>query len=215
MLYDISIKLVENFKPFFLCTSPRAFWQSWHISFMEWIRDYLILPFRNFRKKEWMISLRILLALLIVGIWHKAGWNWLAFGLMHGLALVFYRWWNLFLRSYSLSFPSIVSKTFGFLFMLNLYFFSGLLHRSPDLQTAFLILQSISLEGYGVMNYLIYSLQFIGPLFIYEMMVLKTKDEFFVLKYPWMIRAFLMALALSFIILFERTGESGFIYFDF
>lgn len=212
------IRLVQNFKPFFLCTSPNAFWRSWHISFMEWIRDYLILPFRSFRKSEWMISLRILLALLIVGIWHKASLNWVAFGLMHGLALLIYRWWNLFQRRHNMDFPLWIKKGVGFLFMIFIYFLSGLLHRSFELKETFQILQSISLfKGwhYGIMNYLIYSFQFIGPLFLYEITTLKKKDEFFILKSHWIIRAFVMALALSFIILFERVSKPSFIYFDF
>ena len=212
------IRLVQNFKPFFLCTSPNAFWRSWHISFMEWIRDYLILPFRNFRKREWMISLRILLALLIVGIWHKASLNWVAFGLMHGLALLLYRRWNLFQRKHNMSLPLWIKKGGGLLFMITLYFFSGLLHQSSDLQETSKILQSISLFkgwNYGMTNYLIYSFQFLGPLFIYEIITLKKRDEFFILKSHWSIRAFVTALALSSIILFERVSEPGFIYLDF
>ena len=212
------IQLIQNFKPFFMCSSPAAFWRTWHISFMEWVRDYLILPLRNFRKTEFLISLRILLALSVVGIWHKISWNWLVFGLMHGLALLLYRWWNLSQRKYHIKLPSWFKKSFGFLFMIHLYFFSGLLHRSSDLKTAFSMLQSIPLSdfwNYGIVNYLIYIFQFIGPLIFYEVMTLIKKDEFFILKYHWLFRAFMMALALSFLILFERTSESGFVYFAF
>ena len=212
------IKLVQNFKPFFLCTSPNAFWRHWHISFMEWIRDYLFLPFRNFRKKEWMISVWILLVFLIVGIWHKANLNWLIFGLIHGLALLIYRRWRLFQRKYNIGPPTWFQKSFGFLFMMHLHFCSGLLIRSSDLQETFHLLQSIDLfevQYHGIRNYLIYAFQFLCPLFLYEIIVLKKKDEFFIFKYHWSIQAFIIALVLSFIIIFERGGEPNFIYFDF
>lgn len=219
MAMFFGIKLVQNFKPFYISTSPNAFWRAWHISFMEWVRDYLVLPFINLhKKKEWMISLRILFALFIVGIWHEASLNWVAFGLMHGMALLLYRWWNLLQRRYGFVIFPVLGKTFGFLFMFNLYFFSGLLHRSPDFSQVLLILKSIGeFSGwhYGVVNLCLYILQILVPLIVYEFMTLKTKDEFFILKYHWIIRAFMMALALLFITGFERTGPPNFVYFDF
>ena len=211
------IYLVPNFKPFFVCSSPNAFWRTWHISFMEWVRDYLILPFRKFRKTEFLISVRILSALLFVGLWHQASWNWVVFGLIHGMAILCYRWWSLFKRKYHINRFSYLQKCFGFLFMIHIYFLSGLLHRSGSLEKTFSMFQSINLlcGWHGTMNYLIYSLQFLGPLFLYEIFILKKKDEFFILKSHWLFRAFVIALALSFITIFERMSEPGFIYFDF
>ena len=54
---------------------------------MEWVRDYLVLPFHRRHRPEWITSLHIIIVLVVVGVWHGAGWNWVLFGLIHGVAL--------------------------------------------------------------------------------------------------------------------------------
>ena len=53
----LGITLPENFNFPYLATSPREFWQRWHISLSTWIRDYLYLPllgtFRSARDDAW------------------------------------------------------------------------------------------------------------------------------------------------------------------
>ena len=163
-------------------------------------------------------GLHIMLVLLMVGLWHKASWNWVCFGLMHGSALVLYRQWNLFNRTRNFSLPTAVSVPLGLLFMYSLYFFSGLFHRADDLSQVDFILSTIALgEGWhiGIVDYLLYAFQFLGPLILYETFIVIKKDEFFILKAHQLIRALMVALALSSVTLFERTAESTFIYFDF
>ncbi|MCY4523565.1 MAG: hypothetical protein OXB84_02375, partial [Halobacteriovoraceae bacterium] len=212
------IKLIQNFKPFFISTSPREFWRSWHISFMEWVRDYLVLPFHKIKRKEWITSLHIFITLLVVGLWHKASWNWLLFGSLHGSALVISRQWNIFQKKYQVEIPNLLQKGIGFCFMLTLYFFSGLFHRSKDLDQTITLLSSFSITGGWHREFVdlcFYTFQFLAPLLVYEAITLFKKDEFFILKLPFLLRAFVFALAISSIILFERTGQSNFIYFNF
>ena len=212
------INLVQNYKPFWHSTSPEKFWRRWHISFMEWVRDYLVIPFHYPKRPWWITNLHIILVMVIVGVWHGASWNWFFFGLIHGVALVLSRSWNIFRRKYGLSLSSFFTIPFGLLFMFTLYFFSGLLHASKDLsQVSTLLISLTSLSGfhYEAIDYLLYIFQFFGPLLIYEIIVLLKKDEFFVLKLPWPLQALLVAIALSFITIFERVSKSGFIYFNF
>ena len=212
------IKLIQNFRPFFTATSPQVFWRSWHISFMEWVRDYLILPFHNRKRSEWITSTHIFFTLIIVGLWHKASINWLLFGLLHGSALVATRQWNIFCKKYRFLLPNLIRVGFGLCFMMTLYFFSGLFHRSEDIEQTLSLLSSLNFfEGWHrePVDFLLYALQFLGPLLVYESFIILKKDEFFILKCPLILRAFAMAVALSFIVLFERVGESRFIYFNF
>ena len=212
------IQLIRNFKPFFHVTSPRSFWRSWHISFMEWVRDYLILPLHKRKRNEWITSLHILLTLITVGLWHKASWNWFFFGLLHGSALILSRQWNIFLKKRRLRIAPPVASIFGLLFMLMLYFFSGLFHRSADTTQMLSMLNSVASFGgwhHEVIDYLLYALQFLGPLFVYESIGLVKKDEFFILKCSLLVRSFLVAFVISSIVMWERVTESGFIYFDF
>ncbi len=82
----MGFKLPLNFNKPFFATSPTEFWNRWHISLSTWVRDYLYLPlvFKNRRS-----SLRILFSLMItfflLGLWHGAGWNYIIFGILHGI----------------------------------------------------------------------------------------------------------------------------------
>ncbi len=82
-------RLLENFNNPFLAKNISDFWRRWHISLTNWLNNYIFFPlvasFRNGETKG--IVLAIIITFLISGLWHGAGWNFIVFGLLHGLAL--------------------------------------------------------------------------------------------------------------------------------
>ncbi len=83
------VKLMTNFRyPFFSRSIPE-FWRRWHISLNTWLNDYVFLPlsirFRYWHK--WGLLLAAWITFGLSGIWHGAGWNYIAFGLIHALYL--------------------------------------------------------------------------------------------------------------------------------
>jgi D-alanyl-lipoteichoic acid acyltransferase DltB (MBOAT superfamily) len=88
-----------NFNSPFRSASLAEFWNRWHISLSTWIRDYVYIPLggdgRN--KVHWKNLFKwrnLLLAMLLSGIWHGAGWGFLIWGLGHGILLIFEDWFN-------------------------------------------------------------------------------------------------------------------------
>lgn len=86
----MGIKLPENFRWPYLATSLQEFWQRWHISLSTWIRDYIYIPlggnkFGNLRK-----FFNGIIAFAICGLWHGAAWNFIFWGLYHGIGLVMF-----------------------------------------------------------------------------------------------------------------------------
>jgi len=88
----------ENFKKPYLALTPTEFWNRWHITFSEWLRDYIFFPVRRLflRRKgknsptlSWVIP--PLAAMLASGLWHGAGWTFILWGLLHGLWIVVYQ----------------------------------------------------------------------------------------------------------------------------
>lgn len=89
------VRLRRNFlTPYFSC-SPSEFWQRWHISLSSWIRDYLYIPLGGNRYGALRTVRNVLVTMLLAGLWHGAGWFFIAWGLYHGLLLVLYRLWPL------------------------------------------------------------------------------------------------------------------------
>lgn len=81
------IKLTENFKQPYFSVSVTEFWQRWHISFSNWLRDYVYFPLaRKIGSAKWRWA-AIVLTFLISGLWHGVGWTFVIWGLLHGLYL--------------------------------------------------------------------------------------------------------------------------------
>jgi len=81
----------KNFnKPYFAAT-PSEFWRRWHISLSSWLRDYLYIPLGGSKGSQIATYRNLLFTMLLGGLWHGASWNFLLWGLLHGLVLVLYR----------------------------------------------------------------------------------------------------------------------------
>jgi D-alanyl-lipoteichoic acid acyltransferase DltB (MBOAT superfamily) len=83
-------KLSKNFRIPYLSVSIHEFWSRWHITLTRWFTDYVYLPIIKLGKRL-HASLRtpaILLTMFLVGLWHGANWNFVAFGLINGFILV-------------------------------------------------------------------------------------------------------------------------------
>src|SRR5262245_27093708 len=81
------IALPRNFNWPYLALSVPDFWHRWHISLSLWIRDYVYIPIGGGRCPAWRKALNGLLAFAICGLWHGAAWNFLFWGLYHGVGL--------------------------------------------------------------------------------------------------------------------------------
>lgn len=82
----LGFTIPPNFNKPFFATSPSEFWRRWHISLSSWVRDYLFLPiiYRNLRS-NFRLFFGLLFTFIMMGLWHGAGWNFVIFGLLHGL----------------------------------------------------------------------------------------------------------------------------------
>ncbi len=88
----LGYRFSRNFNQPYRAASLRDFWRRWHISLSTWIRDYLYIPLSGSRGGAARTALVIVLTMTLAGLWHGAGWNFLAWGLLHGLALAAERW---------------------------------------------------------------------------------------------------------------------------
>lgn len=89
------LKIMENFNWPYLQPNMSKFWQGWHISLSEWIRDYLFFPLGHVsRKKFWSIVCVPLIAMALCGLWHGAAWHFVVWGMWHGAGLAVLQFWN-------------------------------------------------------------------------------------------------------------------------
>lgn len=101
----MGIEVSENFANPFGARNVREFWNRWHISLSRYMRDVVFSPLSRALVRafgaahaEHAIALTILEVFLLVGVWHGAGWNYAAFGVAHGLAVIANHYYTIVLK---------------------------------------------------------------------------------------------------------------------
>jgi alginate O-acetyltransferase complex protein AlgI len=87
----LGFELTENFDHPYLARNPADFWRRWNISLSTWFRDYVYIPLGGSRASEAIWARNVLVTFLLSGLWHGASWNYVLWGLYHGVLLVLTR----------------------------------------------------------------------------------------------------------------------------
>lgn len=80
---------LENFDYPYVSKSITEFWRRWHISLGSWFRDYVYIPLGGNRVNKIKFLRNILIVWLLTGFWHGASWNFIIWGLLFGILLIF------------------------------------------------------------------------------------------------------------------------------
>ncbi len=84
----LGVRLMRNFDQPYLTRSISDFWRRWHISLSEWFRDYVYIPLGGSRKGKLRTLGNLTITMFVSGLWHGAAWNFVLWGLYHGLLLL-------------------------------------------------------------------------------------------------------------------------------
>lgn len=135
--------LPENFNRPYIATSVSNFWQRWHMSMSGFFRDYLYFGLGGSQRGN--VYLNLMLTFLAIGIWHGVGWNFIAYGLVHGTAVCCERWRRG--RRMARGLTALPASGLAWLFAVFLTFhlvvFSRVLFRSPDITSAWNYVQNL------------------------------------------------------------------------
>lgn len=115
-----NIRLPINFNSPYKALDIQDFWRRWHITLSHFLTTYIYIPLGGNRKGPVRTYLHILIIFFISGIWHGAGWTFLIWGAMHGLASVICRWWKL--AGYSMNKVAAWIVTFLFVHLSWVFF---------------------------------------------------------------------------------------------
>jgi alginate O-acetyltransferase complex protein AlgI len=107
-----NIRLPINFNSPYKALDIQDFWRRWHITLSRFLRDCIYIPLGGNRVGESHLLLNLMITFLIGGIWHGAGWTFVIWGLLHGLATVIHRLWKMT----NIKLPKVIAwlLTFGF-----------------------------------------------------------------------------------------------------
>jgi len=92
LLFGVSIPI--NFLSPYKAGSIIEFWRTWHISLSAFLRDYLYISLGGNRHGPFRRYVNLFLTMLLGGLWHGAGWNYIAWGALHGMYLLINHLWR-------------------------------------------------------------------------------------------------------------------------
>jgi len=118
----MGVDLMRNFHFPYFAKNPSDFWNRWHISLSTWLKEYLYFPLGGNRRGALMTYRNLMLTMLLGGIWHGAAWNFVLWGLYHGLLLCLHRVKEAFWTLKKFSSNSLVkAANIAFFFCLTCY----------------------------------------------------------------------------------------------
>lgn len=83
----LGLSIPRNFLEPYRSASPQEFWRRWHTSLSYWLRDYVYIGIGGNKA----YARNIIIVFLACGLWHGAGWNFLAWGAYHAALVLLYR----------------------------------------------------------------------------------------------------------------------------
>ena len=90
----LGFQFPENSNAPYRATSIREFWRRWHMTLSRFLRDYLYIPLGGSRNGFATYLKATLITMGLCGLWHGAGFTFVVWGLLHGVALIVCRVWE-------------------------------------------------------------------------------------------------------------------------
>jgi len=131
--------LPPNFRTPYQSASITEFWRRWHISLSTWLRDYLYISLGGNRGGKFKTYINLFLTMLLGGLWHGASWKFVLWGILHGLALAFERFFGNLIKLPKNYFV----KTIQILLTFHFVAFCWLFFRAKDFSTALQLISNI------------------------------------------------------------------------
>lgn len=143
------VKLPLNFNSPYKAENISEFWRRWHITLSRFLRDYLYFPLGGNRSGLLNRYRNLMAVMLLGGMWHGSGWNFIIWGGLHGLYLIIHHVWVAISKRLDFPSESAVWKLIATIMTFAAVCFAWVFFRSPDLATSWEIVRGMT-GGFGV-----------------------------------------------------------------
>ena len=144
----LGIDLIDNFNAPYFSQSIAEFWRRWHMTLSRFLRDYLYIPLGGNRHGEFRRQTNLMTTMVLGGLWHGAGWNFVIWGGLHGGFLVINQLWKNLCRRIPFGLPPQLGRFLGVALTFICVVFAWVYFRAPDLSTANRLITGM-LGGFG------------------------------------------------------------------
>ncbi len=142
------VRLPINFYSPYKASCINEFWRRWNITLGAFFRDYLYIPLGGSKVGLGRVVFNVILVMFLSGLWHGAGWNFVLWGLFHGVGMALATGWGKSVFAVRLSAiryyrPAAIMLTFLFVNV------GWVLFRSQSLDAALLMYQSMLVVSFS------------------------------------------------------------------
>ena len=221
----LGIRLMENFRRPYFSTSVSEFWgRRWHISLMQWFRDYLYIPLGGNRvaKPRWYLNLMIVF--LVSGLWHGANLTFVVWGALNGAYQVVYVTTAGIRDAAARRLPGALWTILSVLLTFHLILFAWIFFRADSLTKAWAVITRI-FGAASAMPGLLMSYNWTGEFWlalalIILLLVIEACDEIrgfwqWLAARPLVLRWAVYYAGLACLLVIGKWGGSAFTYMQF
>lgn len=208
----IGFHFPENFVKPYTAENLTDFWRRWHVSLSTFLRDYLYIPLGGNRKGAVRTYINLLVVFTICGLWHGAAWNFVVWGIYHGL----FRMLEYFLKD---KFHFCCSGIVGRVFTLFVVCLGWVFFRAESVTRAFGYL-GVMFGGEKLAGLQFYQFGYYVPVKVWVIALLATGLAVFRLPGKFRINDCVKGIAAVIVLLISMAYMSDasftpFIYFQF
>lgn len=142
LMFGIAMPI--NFLSPYKATSIIDFWRRWHMTMSRFFRDYIYIPLGGSRVNGGRQLLNLFITMALAGLWHGAGWTFIAWGVLHGCYLIVNHLYRAFSASYA---PQMITtlwhKIAAHLLTMLAVVIGWVFFRAENFDAAFRILHSM------------------------------------------------------------------------
>lgn len=207
----LGFELRTNFDFPYLSKNITDFWRRWHISLSSWLRDYLYIALGGNRGTKAFVFRNLMLTMLLGGLWHGAGWNFVVWGAIHGASLIVHKEWTRMTAHRVPSVPLLPGLLTLMVVLLAWIFFRATTFEDAwTMGVAFLTLQSPGeAQIDGKMAYLLI------PLLVVHWLASRRVAQYLEGRVPSLMISCTYGVILALALPFVPTDSRPFIYFQF
>lgn len=206
-----NIDLPLNFNSPYKSTNIQDFWRRWHITLGAFLREYVYIPLGGNRKGEFSTCSNLIITFVVGGIWHGANWTFIAWGLMHGVALVIHRLWQ--------KTGIVMSNALGIIITFLFANFAWVFFRATSFTDAWAVIRSmLGLNDFKYVGSYVTTDVYIVPVLITGAVLLFCKNPYQLVpefKPNWKHLFYMIVLTLIALIYLNSITANDFLYFDF
>ena len=209
----IGLNIPANFNNPFFSNSLTEFWRRWHISLSKFLRDYLYFPLGGNRFGLFNTYKNILIVMLLGGLWHGASFNFIIWGVLHGIFLCIEKTNNYYFKIDTKI--SILKKIYTFSLVTIIFIPFGI----PSFENLMLFLKTLNLYSMFDFSqvfekfYVVRNILLILILLFIEISI--NKKKFLLVRNNYFLYGFFLTMLVFLIICFANFNETSFIYFQF